>query len=125
MPLWLPPPVGCAPEVVLVRWMLIRTERHEVHAVGYNVDDREGRVSSPIVRFDRRRRLATTRSGRIYRLDGEAGTDSDARYVFDAWRRINGVTRWSEVTEDVFVRRPAGPAAGHAAARARRRRTSS
>lgn len=103
MSLWLTAPVAAIPRIELVRWMLIRTELNEVHAVGYNAGASEGRVSSPLLDFDVTQRTGTTRSGRTYALLGPPGVDADAQHVFEAWLRINRVLAWTEVTVDVLT----------------------
>ena len=84
--------------------MFIRTERGDVHLVGYNITESEGRVSSPLVAFDGATRTAVTRSGRRYVLIGEPGTNADALYTFAMWRDISRVTHWEDVTKEVLVR---------------------
>jgi len=103
MPVWIPPAVEHAPRLVLICWTLIQTERGEVHVVGYNLDDAEGRVSSPLHQFNTRSRVGVTRSGRAYELHGPPGTNDDAAYVFGRWRTLNRVTAWCDVTEQVLA----------------------
>src|SRR5487761_2326368 len=95
--------------------MLIRTECDDIHAVGYNEAASEGRVSSPLVQLDVARRVTTTRTGRVYELDGPPGVDADARYVLDAWLRIHRVPSWTDVTTDVLEHGLVGLASRHAA----------
>jgi hypothetical protein len=53
----------------------------------------EGRVSKAIESLDLVARTGVTRSGRLYELIGEPGSDPDADYVWAMWARANGVTR--------------------------------
>jgi hypothetical protein len=103
MPLWQPTDVDDFPHLDMAQWMLIETHLHEVHVVGYNQTEREGRVSSPLVEFDVGSRQGTTRSGRRYRLCGNPGHSLDAGYVFQAWLAINRVTEWTDVTARVLA----------------------
>lgn len=72
------------------------------HLVGYAVEDREGRVSSPIVEFDAATRRARTKSGRVYRLRGSPGTDPDADHVWRSWQQIHKAQVLREVTRELF-----------------------
>ena len=102
MPVWRPTSVDTTPELVMRSWLLLRTERDEVHLCGYNVSEGEGRVSSPLIAFDRDRMVATTRSGRHYRLEGPSGADGDAFYVWQRWCAINRVTAYTDVTAELL-----------------------
>lgn len=104
MPVWLPPSVKHVPRLVLISWTLIETELGEVHAVGYDVDAAEGRVSSPLHRFDTASRVGATRSGRVYELRGSSGTHGDAQYVLSHWLALNRVASWTDVTDQVLAR---------------------
>ena len=104
MPVWRPTPVDAAPQLDMRSWMLIRTECGDVHLVGYNVTESEGRVSSPLVAFDVETRTAVTRSGRRYVLIGEPGSNADASYTFAVWCEISQVAHWANVTEEVLAR---------------------
>jgi hypothetical protein len=96
---WRPAPVTEAPSVVLQRWQVYRVDGAD-HLVGWNATDREGRVSSAIVNFDRRLRRITTGSGRTYSLDGPPGHDPDAEHVFGIWRLAWEVRRVTNVTSE-------------------------
>lgn len=87
--LWRTPPPSEQPNLSLARWSVMETQTGDHHLVGYNLDDREGRVSTAIVAFDPGSLKATTRSGRIYQLVGGSGYDSDGAWVWDNWSRAN------------------------------------
>lgn len=93
------PPVEDEPDAVMTAWRVIKVlpsgERHLCGWVGY-----EGRVSSPVLTFDPQSRIATTRSGRRYRLRGPSGYDPDALWVWQAWSRANGVEFQEDVSMD-------------------------
>lgn len=93
-------PVAVEPQTRISQWALylvrsvqgVRTR----HLVGRA--NGEGRVSSPITAIDIGMRTATSQSGRVYRLIGDGGFDSDGRYVFNAWLRGTQATVVREVT---------------------------
>jgi len=80
----------------------MRTERGEIHFIGYVVDNHEGRVSTAIVSLDLAARTGVTSSGRLYELIGKPGHDSDADYVWGRWARVNGVKRAQDVTAELL-----------------------
>lgn len=100
------PPVSAEPETVLSRYRIFELPSGTRHFCGYVARDREGRVSSEIVSWDPEARIGVTKRGRRYRLDGDPGFDSDAEYVWNAWKHVNSVTDFKDVTEDY------APAAG-------------
>ncbi len=91
--IWKPTSVSESPDVSLVRWFVIEANREPKtrHFVGYNTREREGRVSSTIVSFDKETMKGVTRSGRVYSLFGDGGSDPDARYVLGRWLEINDI----------------------------------
>ena len=103
MPIWRPSSVDATPELVVSSWMLIRTETADIHVVGFNLTEGEGRVSSPLATFDPVTRIGTTRSGRRYVLCGEPGCNTDAQYTFATWCEINQVVGWDDVTVEVLA----------------------
>ena len=73
------------------------------HFVGYNLTNREGRVSSAIVAFDKDNRIGKTRSGRQYQLvDNRVSMNElgDASYVWGIWCSRNDVTEIVDVTDE-------------------------
>ena len=103
MPVWRPSSVDATPELVVRSWMLIRTGCNDVHIVGYNVTEGEGRVSSPLKMFDPATRTAVTRSGRRYVLRESPGMNLNAQYTFAAWCEIFRMTSWTDVTAEILV----------------------
>ncbi|ALL68553.1 hypothetical protein K788_0000411 [Paraburkholderia caribensis MBA4] len=88
-------------EVMLQRWSIRKTNVGDLHFVGFNVKKQDGRVSTAIVEFDTKQRIAITQSGRRYRLIGPAGYDGDAEYVWNWVVRLRSITAWSDVTADL------------------------
>ncbi|MCW5595862.1 MAG: hypothetical protein KIT42_08320 [Rhodocyclaceae bacterium] len=103
MPVWAVAPVSETPELTLCAWQIVETDKQERHFVGYNLNDREGRVSSAITQFDPETLTGVTRSGRIYQLTGKPGIDEDALYVWRRWCSFNGVKSWRYVTNEALA----------------------
>ncbi len=74
----------------------------ERHLVGYNVLQREGRVSTAIEHFDPTSRTAITHSGRLYQLVGPPGYDPDGAWVWGYWSKVNRMTDERDVTEEIW-----------------------
>jgi len=105
MPVWITSTVEQTPEIELCDWQIYEVcdnpEMNNLtrHFVGYNLTEGEGRASSAIQVFDPVRRVGITNSGRVYKLIGEPGRNSDADYVWARWMTINKVTGVNIVTE--------------------------
>jgi len=96
------------PEVVVTQWQVYSVTNdsgldNSNHLVAYEPRARQGRVSSAIKHFDPTTQIAITESGRKYLLEGEAGFDSDAHYVWGHWTRRNDIKVCTSVT-DTFVK---------------------
>jgi len=100
--IWKTEPVASQPRLRLASWRIMRTERGEIHFIGYAVDNHEGRVSTAIQSLDLAARTGVTRSGRLYELIGKPGHDPDADYVWAMWARVNGVKRAEDVTAELL-----------------------
>ena len=100
--IWKTKPVASQPRLRLSSWRIMRTERGEIHFIGYAVDNHEGRVSTAIESLDLAARTGVTRSGRLYELIGEPGRDPDADYVWAMWARANGVIRAKDMTAELL-----------------------
>jgi hypothetical protein len=106
-------PVDVQPVTVMIRWRLVQVrradDRRTRHLVGRA--DEEGRVSSEIVKLDLQALAATTKSGRVYVLEGPPGRDGDAAYVFGRWLSRNGLPNPRDMTRALISlrgRRPGG-----------------
>jgi len=95
--------VADEPETTLVGWQVMQLPDGDRHLVGYAIEAREGRVSSRVETFDPSRLRAVTGSGRVYRLNGHPGGNSDAEYVWRRWQRINAVSDYDDVTQQVWA----------------------
>lgn len=103
MNIWPADPVSIEPEVILANWRVMEVDAGTHHFVGRNVHEQSGRVSSAIVRFDYRTMIAETRSGRIYRLQGEPGYDEDGQYVWSWWHLAHCKSDGKDVTGEYWL----------------------
>jgi len=69
------------------------------HLVGF-IEDKFGRATSAIKKWDAKNKVITTRSGRIYFLDGPTGYDGDANYVWENWKYTNQVISAVNVSDE-------------------------
>lgn len=99
MPIWSPRPASELPAITLSRWRIFETEDGSRHFVGTDLLDSSGRVSSPIVSFDRVTLLGTTQTGRVYELVGGNSWSLTAAYVWKRWCELYEVTSYTDVTE--------------------------
>lgn len=107
MSVWKTAPVEEEPVITLGSWWVFAApspdgKETDHHFAGYNLGEGSGRISSKIVSFDIETRTGITRSGRKYQLVGSPGYNSDARYVFARWLRINNldVADTTDVTQE-------------------------
>lgn len=101
MAIWKPESIEKEPEVSLKNWIIYEIGNTR-HFVGCNIFEGSGRVSSPIIKFDKEKMVGVTRSGRVYHLIGESGYSSDADYTWKHWCRINRLDPNSAKTIDIF-----------------------
>lgn len=100
--MWGTPAVSEQPMIHLVRWRVIEIQGGERHYVGYNIEDREGRVSSSIQQFDATTSIGVTSSGRVYELIGDPEYDPDGEYVWRSWVRANKVETERDVSDEIL-----------------------
>lgn len=99
-------PLDVEPSIRLIRWRVFevtaaRNDWHNTrHFVGWSLDGHEGRVSNVIQSFDMAARRGVTARGRIYTLIGDPGHDMDGDYVWNAFRKINGITEFVDVSKE-------------------------
>lgn len=97
-------PVDQQPVTKMTRWLLVEVLRSDGsltrHLVGRAMG--EGRVCSSITEIDLERMCATTKSGRIYVIDGPSGFDGDAQYVLDRWMVNSNSKSARDITAEVF-----------------------
>lgn len=105
MTIWLTTPVDEQPELSLKRWSVIEFEcetGRERVLVGYCIENREGRTSQDVLEMDLVSMVFKTKSGRVYRLIGPPGFDTDADYVFGRWCQINDIHDFDDVSKTVW-----------------------
>jgi hypothetical protein len=103
MSVWKVAPVANEPQTQLHQWRVMALPDGSHHLVGYAFPAREGRTSSEIQQFDIDQLRAVTGSGRVYELVGPPGHDGDAMYVWTVWRRLNEVSDFDDVSEQVWA----------------------
>lgn len=105
MGVWKPDGVDIEPEITLSSFAVMELPDGSRHLVGRRMDEDTGRVSSSVVTVDAEKRVAITRSGRLYRL-GQAMAEltGEATYVWGVWCDLNGVDAASarNVTAEIF-----------------------
>lgn len=89
------------PEIELTRWQVMQLPNGDRHFVGWNVTEREGRVSSKIIEFDAATRCGRTFSSRIYQLRCPTGYDGDAAYTWGRWMQRNGAVDCTDASDEV------------------------
>lgn len=89
-------PVEEEPEVTLFGWGVVQESGH-YRLVGYRVDDRRGRITSPLIEVDMAARTVVTQSGRVYRLRGDPDPQAAARLAHAHMRR------WGLTIEDIAL----------------------
>lgn len=108
MSIWITTPVEQVPHIKLASWGIyevssnMRPEKTR-HFVGWNLTEREGRVSSSIVEFDPKTKRGKTSSGRVYELVGESGHNGDGIYTFNQWCHINEISHSENISDVVFA----------------------
>lgn len=113
MNVWTIASVEDEPEVTLTDWQVRELWNGDRHLVGFALESRRGRVSSYVEVFDPASMRAVASSGRAYQLYGPSGIDCYGEYVWRRWARLNRVTRFSDVSSEVWAFRAAGERQEH------------
>lgn len=96
MSIYKPQSVEIEPNVILEQWGVFQINKGKKtrHLFGKKTNGsiHDGRVSSAIVKFNKKKKIVTTKSGRTYKLEGPPGFCGDAEYVQAIWLSINGLT---------------------------------
>lgn len=101
-----PPGVDVEPAIDIYDWAVYETVIGDDDSVTRHVIgtwDGLGRVSSKIIKFDAKRHVAITNSGREYNLDpehGGHGIKPNALYVWDQWARLHRAGKPNDVTKE-------------------------
>ena len=104
MGIWKATTVDITPELKLTQWRIFEVESSlwegkSRHFCGYNLTEREGRVSSEIVSFNKENMTGITKSGRVYKLTGDSGFNKDALYVWGIWSARNDISECIDISE--------------------------
>jgi hypothetical protein len=105
---WKPADVTQEPETKLINWQVYKVfikeiGEYTIHFNGYTMDAYgEGRVSSPVVEFDKNTMRGVTRSGRVYELVDAPGSNKDAQYIWHRWLGINDSPEFVCVTDEFW-----------------------
>ncbi len=98
-------PVDVKPSVELSCWSLKRVKHADgtrsLHLVGKRAGN--SRVSSPIVSLDFQAMEGATESGRLYKLEGQPGSDTNSQMIYSIWLGNNGWHHQKDLT-GAFVR---------------------
>ena len=84
MSIWGMPSVEDQPIVTLVRWRILRIKAKNISidlVLGWCLEDGHARMSTPIVGHNSSTRTLTTRSGRVYIVEGDSDYCDDAQYI--------------------------------------------
>lgn len=95
------------PSRTLDAWMVVEVpfdgpgQPWTLHLVGWRVEGGRGQVSSPVEAFDPAKRLARTRSGRIYELRHGPGLNGDAFSTWCQWKARYRLEQERDVSAEV------------------------
>ena len=89
MSIWDVAKVEQEPSITLTQWQIKKCVDGNYFS-GWNIAG-EGRASTRIVTYDEEAKRGVTKSGRVYQLEGEAGLNKEAEYVWNRYAYINGL----------------------------------
>lgn len=89
-------------EIRLDRWAIYEVTSEKwpnitQHFVGFDLENKIYRISSPIEKFNYAKMIGISYNGRLYRLTTKYGLDSDGRKALNEWIMINKITNIIEV----------------------------
>lgn len=107
MSFWTPYQAAVYERLLLIRWRVweVQVPLYDApswHLVGYLAELRVGKVSSALASVHAGPNEVTTKTGKIYQLEGEPGLDADASQVWSSWQQQHRVQVLREVTTDVL-----------------------
>lgn len=103
MPIWPTRSITEQGAINLTEWRVLELHDGDRHLIGYCIENYEGRVSSTVLNLELKTLQATTKSGRLYLLNGDPGHNSDASYVWEQWAYIHSLETWIDVTDSVWT----------------------
>lgn len=104
---WRTGPISEEPSRTLDAWMVVEVpfdgpnKPWTQHLVGWRVEGGRGQVSSPVEVLDTERRLAKTRSGRVYELRHGPGLNPDAFTTWCRWKTKYGLAEERDISDEV------------------------
>lgn len=104
---WSTEPILEQPSRTLDAWMAVEVpfdgpeKPWTLHLVGWRVEGSRGQVSSPVEALDPQRRLARTRSGRVYELRVGPGLNGDAFTTWCRWKGHYGLSEERDVSDEL------------------------
>lgn len=104
MNIWMVPPPTVEPELTLSRWRVLHCSDGKRYLNGWCEERFEGRCSTAICDFDHEKMVATTVSGRRYKLKGPSGVDPDATYTWVGYSRVNQLEIVADVSAEYVHR---------------------
>jgi hypothetical protein len=104
MNIWGVPTPAEEPFLTLRSWRVLQCSDGERYLNGWCEERAEGRCSTAVVAFDRERSIATTVSGRRYKLTGEPGLHPDAVYTWIGYSRLNEIEIEADVSDEYRTR---------------------
>ena len=107
MSFWTPHQATAYERLIIARWRAweVQVPLYDApswHLVGYLVEARKGKVSSALASVHATTDEVTTKTGKIYLLEGASGIDAEASQVWEAWLRQHDVMVLREVTTDIL-----------------------
>lgn len=90
------------PALTLSVWRAFQVPSGAIHLIGHCNELVEGRATSHVVAGNAATRRCVTSSGRQYTLQGRSGTDGDAAWVWDRFKRINGLVDEVDISDRLF-----------------------
>jgi len=101
--IWLINSAEKEPRETIIKWSIYEATFEDNsksrHLVGF-IENQFGRATSAIEKWNAKSKEITTRSGRVYFLDGPTGYDGDANYVWGNWKSTNQVISAIDVSEE-------------------------
>lgn len=101
MPYFFPKPAVDDPVVRLRNWTIKQVAAKDMYFVGYDIHNRDVRVSTRIIELDVSTRSGMTASGRRYKLVGASATYGDSEWLWEtALARRPGSKAWRDVSDE-------------------------
>ncbi|MCK5667296.1 MAG: hypothetical protein KAI17_27605 [Thiotrichaceae bacterium] len=91
------------PKASITNWTIIEVtftdDTQSNHLLGFVVG-KKGRITSAIQKFDCATKTITTRSGRVYSLLGQPGSNRDIQHLIAGWYYLDQIVKYKNVTDN-------------------------